>query len=532
VPLKKLTQHSVNINIKSLLRNKKFYFLVIVLNSILFPIYYGYRGVYPLDSFLFFDAGYKVLNGIHPFKDYWTITGPLLDYMQSVLFFLFNVNWFSYVLHAALINCLLAVISYYFFLEIGLKKFFALIYTLSISILAYPQTGTPFMDHHASIFALLSVLFLMLSFIKNKKKLWFLSSFFLVFSFFSKQVPAGYFALLLIILILIYLIFIKPKKDKNFMFFIWGGIACSIFFLSIFIINKIPIQNFLVQYIYYPLTIGESRSSNLNIDIKNVFFQFKFIYLSLLPLFIASFFLIKKTKKSIKNKKDIIVVVLAFCSALIFIYTQLLTKNQVLIFFLIPFYLGISHVYAVEYFNKKNLIYFIIFFLVFVTAKYHLRFNEHKKFMELVNADFSKAINARVLDEKLSGLNWITPLYMDNPALELEMLREVKKTIIEDKENKIIITDYQFLSAITGNLNYVPNKWLDMMSVPPKNNKYFSKYKLFFISKIKEQKIKNIYVVGDNKLESFLFIFEKKECLNYKKINNISLKLEIKNCFL
>jgi len=152
--------------------------------------------------------------------------------------------------------------------------------------------------------------------------------------------------------------------------------------------------------------------------------------------------------------------------------------------------------------------------------------------MELAGADFNKTIDARILDKKLSGLNWITPLYIDNPALELKMLNEVKKIIMEDAENKIIITDYQILSALTGNLNYAPNKWFDNLSVPSKKNKYFNNYKLFFISKIKEQKIKNIYVVGTYRLDNFLFLFEKKECLDYKKINDISLKLDIKNCFL
>ena len=532
MPPKKLTQHLVNINIKSLLKNKKFYFFLIILNSLLFPIYYGYRGVLPLDSFLIFDGGFKVLNNIHPFRDYWTITGPLLDYIQSVLFFLFSVNWFSYVLHAALINCLLAVLSYYFFLEVGLKNFFALIYSLSISILAYPQTGTPFMDHHAAIFSLLSISFLILSFMKNKKRLWFLSSLFLVFSFFSKQVPSGYLVILLIVLIPIYLYFIDSRKNNNFLFFIWGGVIGVLFFLSIFIINKIPIQDFLIQYIYYPLSIGESRISSLDLSLKNIFLKFKFIHISLIPLVITSFFLIKKKKKNKKNKKDIIVLTLIFSSALIFLYTQLLTKNQVLIFFLIPFYLGISHLFVIEYFNKKSLIYFIIFILVVATSKYHLRYNENKKFMELNGADFNKTIDARILDKKLSGLNWITPLYIDNPALELKMLNEVKKIITEDEENKIIITDYQILSALTGNLNYAPNKWFDNLSVPSKKNKYFNNYKLFFISKIKEQKIKNIYVVGTYRLDNFLFLFEKKECLGYKKINDISLKLDIKNCFL
>ena len=111
--------------------NKKIFYFLIILNSFFFTFYYGFRGIFPLDSFLIFDAGFKVLNGVHPFKDYWSITGPILDYIQSILFFLFDVNWFSYVLHAALINCLIAVIVFYFFESLGLKRIYSFLYSVS-----------------------------------------------------------------------------------------------------------------------------------------------------------------------------------------------------------------------------------------------------------------------------------------------------------------------------------------------------------------------------------------------------------------
>ena len=98
--------------------------------------------------------------------------------------------------------------------------------------------------------------------------------------------------------------------------------------------------------------------------------------------------------------------------------------------------------------------------------------------------------------------------------------------------NKIIISDYQILPALTENLNYTPNKWVDSLSVPAKNNKYFKQYKSFFISKLKEQKIVNIYIVGGpKKLDLLLLVFEKKECIEYKNINALSLKLDISSCF-
>jgi len=525
-----LTQILNKTNFKLLLKDKKTYFLIVLINSILFTFYYGYKGIFPIDSFLIFDGGYKVLNNIHPFKDYWSITGPLLDYMQSVLFLLFKVNWFSYVLHAALVNCLLSLVSFYFFIKIKLSKIYALLYSLSISILAYPSIGTPFMDHHAVIFATISLSYLILAFMKNKKIFWFLSSLFLVLSFFSKQIPGAYLAFLTIITIIFYFLLINKEKNYNFLFFILGGMAGIMLFFIIFVINKIPVQNFLIQYIYYPITIGENRSTDTIFNFKVLFLQFKFIYFSILPILIASFFLLKKKKKNLENKIDFLVLILVFGSFGIFLYTQILTKNQILIFFLIPFYLGISHYYILKYFKKIFLINSIILILILATGKYHLRFNEGKKFMDLANADLTKAVNAEILDKKLSGLQWITPHYIDNPSLELKQLTELKKIIIADVENKITISDYQILPAITGNPNYAPNKWFDTLSVPSEKNKYFISYKLFFISKLKEQKIKNIYAVGEDKLNYFLFLFDKKNCVKYKRINEIAVKLNISNC--
>ena len=136
------------------------FILLLSIFSLLITFYYGYIGILPIDSFLIYDAGYKVLNGFHPFKDYWSITGPILDYIQFFFFKILGVSWFSYVLHSALINLILTIISFNFLTSLGLKKLNSFIYSLSISILAYPSAGTPFMDHHAVIFAFISVLFL------------------------------------------------------------------------------------------------------------------------------------------------------------------------------------------------------------------------------------------------------------------------------------------------------------------------------------------------------------------------------------
>ena len=139
---------------------KNFFIVFLCLFSLLFNFYYGYRGAFFLSTvFMIFDAAFNITSGNHPFKDYWLITGPLLDYIQSLFFLIFGINWFSYVLHASLLNMMLALFSFYFFLNIGLKTFYAFIYSLAVAVLAYPSIGTPFIDHHAVIFGIMAFVF-------------------------------------------------------------------------------------------------------------------------------------------------------------------------------------------------------------------------------------------------------------------------------------------------------------------------------------------------------------------------------------
>ena len=91
---------------KFLSHKEKIFILFLFLFSIIINQYYGNRGAFPMDSFHFFESGYRVLNGDIPFVDYWLVKGPLLDYIQALLFYMFWVNWQVYVLHASLINAL------------------------------------------------------------------------------------------------------------------------------------------------------------------------------------------------------------------------------------------------------------------------------------------------------------------------------------------------------------------------------------------------------------------------------------------
>ena len=132
-------------------RKKIFYFVILLTFSISFNQYYGYIGIFPEDSFLIFNSGYDTMNGYFPFKDYYTTTGPLLDIIQALFFKIFGVSWFSYVLHASVINFIITIATFYTLIKFKLNINYCFFYALLVSILAYPTAGTPFSDHHVTI---------------------------------------------------------------------------------------------------------------------------------------------------------------------------------------------------------------------------------------------------------------------------------------------------------------------------------------------------------------------------------------------
>jgi hypothetical protein len=509
-----------------------FYLIILAIFSLFANQYIANRGAFPIDSFLIFDAAYNIISGNHPFKDYWLITGPFLDYIQALFFLIFGINWTSYVLHGSVINVLLAIFSFYLFLNIGLKNYYAFVYSISISLLAYPSIGAPFIDHHAVIFCIIACYSISLGILSNKNIFWFLVPIFITFSFLSKQIPSPYFVLLFTIIILIYFYYLKNINKNILINLLIGSFLSFALVIFIFIVNKIPVQNFLTQYIYYPFSLGDSRISRLEINFNNLIGQFKFIYLMLIPLVISTFFLAKIKKKNLIQKKELVVSFLFLGSIGILIYCQLLTKNQVLIFFLIPICAAYSHSYTKKYFNKIYLVYFILLIFIFTTVKYHLRYNQDRKFIELVNANFSLSEDASKIDKSLSGLKWITPHYLYSPSDEIDLLIDTKNILLKAKKKKIIITDYQFFSSIINNKFASPNKWYDDLSIPKKDSKYYDTHKNFFLDKIVKNKIKYLYFIGKSKNEMYFFkeFIGENKCIIPNQLNELLLEFDINQC--
>jgi len=169
---------------------------------------------------------------------------------------------------------------------------------------------------------------------------------------------------------------------------------------------------------------------------------------------------------------------------------------------------------------------------LFVTLKYHLRYNVDRKFMELANIDKSRFQRGEKLSANLKGLKWITPQFSDNVEEEIELLRSSINYLKNSVQKKIILTEYQFILTEINHKIYSPNRWYstDGVSYPLRDNKYFDYYKNFYKAALSRNKIEVIFTIKPLNLENIHFLFNK-NCIKTSKVNKILYEHDIKDCF-
>ena len=68
-----------------------FVYALIFIISFYVNYYYGFQGINPVDNFTNYNSGFNFLIDKYPFKDFWTATGPLLGFIQSIFFIIYNI---------------------------------------------------------------------------------------------------------------------------------------------------------------------------------------------------------------------------------------------------------------------------------------------------------------------------------------------------------------------------------------------------------------------------------------------------------
>ena len=503
--------------------------IFLIIFSTVFNQYYGYIGILPIDSFLIFNSGYDLLNGYYPFKDYWTIKEPFIDLIQAIFFKLFGVSWFSYVFHASVFNCIITIATFFLLKKLKLSNNLSFFYSICVSILTYPTVGTPFSDHHALILCLLSFYSFILAIIEKKNLYWFLVPILLGFSFMSKQAPTVYVILLISLISIIY--FIRSYNLSNFFSAVAGILTILLLFFLLLFLAKINFNDFLTQYFLYPKSLGGSRFEwLLPFEFKRIIWRFKLQYLSIAVLiYLLIKFSLSKNKEIFSDYLTILSIVL-FC--VLTVMHQLMTINAIFIYCLIPVFCGLSHVYSRKYLSQKKIVSnFLLTLTLCSTIYYYLNYITNRTFMDLRDISFENSIDGKIIHPKLSKIKWLTMFYPDDPKVEVSNIKLAIKTLQEDKNKKMLVTDYQFISVFLNQYDYSPTRfWYDFHGYPTENNKYFKYWSQFVLNKIRKNDIKNIYVLkplhGETKpLENIL-----KSCFKKEKFTETFYKLILNNC--
>ncbi len=500
-----------------------FFLVFLIIFSFSINFYYGSRGVLAVDTFSHFDSTYKLLNGIIPFRDFWVISGGIIDYLQLPFFYFFGVNWTSYLAQSSFFNCCLTIATFFFLKKIELDNVNSFLYSFCFSVLANPSMGTPFIDHYSAFFSLLGLYCFYGAIQNNNFFLWFLLPILFFLAFFSKQTPASYIIISISLMIFFYIVVFK--KIKVLIPLIVSTIFCFSFLVGFLMLNEIKFSNFIVQYFLFPQTIGAERFSEYKLNFNNIILDFKFIHLFLIFLVYQIFKDLKM--KTYQEKKFFIINFTLLFFSLSLIFHQIYTKNFIYIFFLIPIIGGVLHSQSIGNFkNKKFVMIFLIFFTVFSTIKYHQRFNVERKMLNLEGKNLSLSIDAAKIDKKLSGLKWITHGNLE-PQEEIDLIIESLNIINNDNDKILLLTHYNFFSSVLERKLYSPSRWpTDLVSNPDENNEYFENYLEFTKSLIVEKNIKSIYITLPSYHDNVQRIFGK-NCLIKTKKNKILLHYKI-----
>ena len=164
-------------------------YLILIIFSFFINYFYANIGVLAQDTFAYYDTAYRILDGSVPFKDYWTVSGPFIDFLQALYFFIFGVNWKSYIINSSIINSLITIIFFYTIRNFKQDRLLSIFYALCFSVLANPSMGTPFPDHYSTFLSLMGIFLFLNAILEEKKIYWFLIPICFFFAFFSKQTP-------------------------------------------------------------------------------------------------------------------------------------------------------------------------------------------------------------------------------------------------------------------------------------------------------------------------------------------------------
>lgn len=121
-------------------------------------VFAGTRGLSAFDQSIMFDGGYRMMIGQVIYRDFWTPTGPLTFWIQALFFHWMGINYWAYVLPAALQSALGAGAAWYLVRSLYPdRRALAWLASLLTGACLYAPFGTTAFDHTAHTMVLLAM---------------------------------------------------------------------------------------------------------------------------------------------------------------------------------------------------------------------------------------------------------------------------------------------------------------------------------------------------------------------------------------
>ncbi|MDB3888443.1 hypothetical protein N9341_02775 [Candidatus Pelagibacter sp.] len=533
---------------------KKIIFIILIsLISFYVNFYFGHQGLMPLDDLQNFNSGHRILKGDFPFRDYYSITGPILDIWQSYFYKIFGSNWQSLIIHASTLNCIYSLSIFFFLNRLNIKQIDSFFFSISAGLLMYPPAGSPTVEHSSLILSTIAFFYFIIG-LKEKNNLFLILSIIIfTISFFTKQVPTAYFVILSII---IYFSQIFNKINIfNFILLIISSLFSVLFIIIYFKFNDVLLSEIYNQYFLIASSLGENRFSNLNFDI---------FYNKISKIFFVLFLIIPTLYLSLVKRKISSFLVIFGISLILIIY-EIHSNNQPITFGLLPVTIALFYYFHIDenlnssfirYFFwlittycfyrilrfeinyliifvliiffefRKNisLRYLIIIYLFISSCFYFEKYVKIRSWDDLNKDDLKSSFDAGIIDKKLKNLKWKT-VYFKNPDLEKKLIFETLDYLksLDEDVNYLLITEYQIYNLILDQKDYSPVKyWHLNASYPSKNHPQRNNFEIFFKKKITENKINQIII--DNTAG-----FKSNNLDEFKWLNKCVVRIDIPN---
>jgi|GEM_PF-1739770 len=445
--------------------------LVLAILASTLTIRTGRLGFMPLDQSIIFDGGWRVLSGQMPFVDFFTPTGLVPLYLQALMFQVMGVSWMAYVLHAALLNVLFALLVYFLLHRIFRWNWAALYFALSAACFLYPPMGTPYMDQHALIFSFVMLGLLLCGACEQEERArricWALVPLAGALAYHSKQNPSA-FAIIFVAVAVVILAYRDPARYRGpFLAMMAGTTVILAGGLLLLAVNQIALKDYWYWMVELPMQYGSSRVA---VGDHRMFMVTLMWVASSIPIYIGIRFALRGNTDVLAQHETLaIMVVTAALLGLAAVYSA--TTHNAPIFGFAYYSPALALAYGLlsrrlpqrsaEDVRVRNAFLALFLALGLMTPLLAVTPLSHRWANEFEARNVRTAVPGGEIHTALTGLSWSFPGRVDEIGNETgaEVYRELLSYLNTRDDNFLLVGDAAILYALSGRASVFPGLW-------------------------------------------------------------------------